>query len=61
QGVTILSSSSMEGDALSTTCLILGAEKGLSYIESLDEVEALFILDNGEIRTTSGFPEYALP
>ena len=27
-GVTILSSSSMEGDALSTTCFLLGLEKG---------------------------------
>ncbi|MEZ3462509.1 MAG: FAD:protein FMN transferase [Lachnospiraceae bacterium] len=42
-GVTILSDSSMEGDALSTYCYLLGLEKGLAYIRSLDNVDALFV------------------
>jgi len=48
-GVTILSHSSMEGDALSTYCYILGLEKGLEYIRSLENVEAIFITKNYEI------------
>lgn len=42
-GVTILSDSSVEGDALSTYCYLLGLEKGLEYIRSLDNIEALFV------------------
>lgn len=54
--VTILSDSSAQGDALSTTCLLLGQEKGSALIESLDGVEALFILTDGTRLPTSGFP-----
>lgn len=54
--VTILSDSSAQGDALSTTCLLLGQEKGAALIESLDGVEALFILTDGTQLPTSGFP-----
>lgn len=52
--VTIISDSSMDGDALSTTCFILGLEKGLQLIESLDETEAIFVTSSYEIYTTSG-------
>lgn len=51
-GVTILSDSSMEGDALSTYCYLLGLEKGLEYIRSLDNVDALFVTKDYEIITS---------
>ena len=41
--VTILSDTSAQGDALSTTCFLLGIEKGMALVEQLDDVEALFI------------------
>ena len=47
--VTILSRSSMEGDALSTYCYLLGLKKGLEYIHSLENVEALFVTKDYEI------------
>lgn len=53
-GVTILSDSSMMGDALSTTCLILGLDEGMTLIESLDGVEAVFITDDYELHYSSG-------
>ena len=53
--VTILSDSSAQGDALSTTCLLLGQERGLALIESLDGVEALFITEDGTMTATDGF------
>lgn len=56
--VTILSQVSADGDALSTTCLLLGEEKGMELIEGLNGVEALFILDDGTMRQTSGFSDY---
>ncbi len=52
-GVTILSNSSLEGDALSTYCYILGVEKGLEYIRSLENVEAIFITKDYEIISSS--------
>lgn len=52
--VTIISDSSLDGDALSTTCFALGLEKGMQLIESLDGVEALFITNDYKIHTSSG-------
>ncbi|MDE6607467.1 MAG: FAD:protein FMN transferase [Lachnospiraceae bacterium] len=54
-GVTILSSSSLEGDALSTTCFLLGIEDGMQLISSLPDTEALFITKDGELVYTDGF------
>ncbi len=56
--VTIVSQVSVDGDALSTSCLLLGEEKGTELIESLDGVEAFFILSDGTTRQTSGFSTY---
>lgn len=52
--VTIISDSSMAGDALSTTCFALGLEDGLELIEGLDNTEAIFITDDYNIHTSSG-------
>lgn len=51
-GVTIITDSSLHADALSTTCLLLGLDKGISYIEELPDVEAIFITTDGEIVDT---------
>ena len=52
--VTILSQSSMDGDALSTTCFLLGSEDGMALIESLENTEAVFLMSDGSVRTSSG-------
>lgn len=52
--VTIISDSSVDGDALSTTCYALGLEGGMDLIESLDGVEAVFVTDDYEIHQSSG-------
>lgn len=59
--VTILSTSSAQGDALSTTCLLLGVEKGMELIESLEGVEAFFIARDGSTTMSSGFAEIYTP
>ena len=46
--------SSADIDALSTTCLIKGADEGMKLIENTDGVEAIFVLSDGNIRTTDG-------
>ncbi|NBJ91959.1 FAD:protein FMN transferase [Parablautia muri] len=47
--VTILSPDSVDGDALSTLCFILGYEKALSLLESFPEIQAVFITKEGDI------------
>ena len=41
-------------DALSTTCLIKGSAEGMELIENTDGVEGIFVLSNGDVRTTDG-------
>lgn len=53
-GVTILSKSSTTGDALSTTCFLLGLEDGMELIEQLDEIEAIFITADYQLHYSSG-------
>lgn len=54
--VTILSDSSMEGDAYSTMCLCLGLKEGMELIEATEGLEALFITDDMKLHYSSGFP-----
>ena len=44
--VSIITDSSTKADALSTTCFLLGYEKGMELIQSMDGVEAIFITDD---------------
>ena len=52
--VSIITDSSTEADALSTTCFLLGYEKGMELIQSMDGVEAIFITDDGKVHRTDG-------
>ncbi len=51
---TIITENSAKADALSTTCFILGIEKGLALIEAIPNTEAIFINDKYEFYATSG-------
>lgn len=55
--VTIVTNSSTDADALSTTCFSLGLEKGLELLESLDYVDGFFITEDGKYHYTEGFLE----
>ncbi len=48
--VTIISDSSTDGDALSTSCFALGLEEGSRLIESLDHVRAIYVTDDFELH-----------
>ncbi len=52
--VTILSASSEDGDALSTTAFALGLDKGISLINKTDKTEAIFITRDGQLHLTNG-------
>lgn len=54
--VTILSDSSMEGDAYSTICMCLGLDDALTLIETTDNIEAMFITEDMEIIYSNDFP-----
>ncbi|MCH5250471.1 MAG: FAD:protein FMN transferase [Lachnospiraceae bacterium] len=53
-GVTILSDSSVTGDALSTSCFVLGLNEGMELVEKLEGVEAIFITNDYELHYSSG-------
>lgn len=44
-GVSIISDSSLTGDALSTTCLLIGKDEASELIRSMDGVRAVFVDD----------------
>lgn len=48
--VSIITDSSTKADALSTTCFLLGYEKGMELIKKMDGVEAIFITDDEKIH-----------
>jgi thiamine biosynthesis lipoprotein len=51
---TIISSSSVDSDALSTGVFILGAERGIEVVKKLEGIEALLITDQYTILLTRG-------
>ena len=53
--VTIISDDSVDGDGLSTSCFALGLEKGMELIDSLPDVYAVFITEDGELHFSEGF------
>lgn len=55
--VTIISDSSTDGDGLSTSCFALGINEGMELIESIDNVEAVFIDNDDNIHLSSGLKD----
>lgn len=54
---TVVAPNATDADALATACMVLGAEKALELVASLDGVEACLICDEGGVmvsRTSSG-------
>jgi len=51
-GVSILSPKSVDGDALSTACFALGLEEGIELINSLENIEAIFITEEYRLYDT---------
>lgn len=53
-GVTIVTDKSTDADALSTTVFAKGLEEGLSFVESLSNVDAIFITKDSKVYITNG-------
>lgn len=54
--VSILAPTAMQADAFSTTAMVLGPDRTQGLIESLSNVDALFVLKDGRTLHTQGFP-----
>lgn len=53
-GVSIISQTTMGGDALSTAVFGKGIEEGMALIESLEDVEAVFVRSDNSVYLSSG-------
>lgn len=56
-GVTIISDTSIDGDALSTSVFAMGVEKGLEFVNSQPDIEAIFITRDEKIFLSEGAQE----
>ncbi len=56
--VTIISESSIDADALSTAVFAMGLKEGRDFIESTEEVDAIFITKDYKVYITSGVENY---
>ena len=54
RSVTIIASSATRTDGLSKTVFILGPEKGLAFIDSLPDADAIVIAANGKVSYSKG-------
>jgi thiamine biosynthesis lipoprotein len=53
---TVLAGRAADADALSTSLMVLGAERGIGLVEQLAAVEALVVTKDRLVRRSSGFP-----
>lgn len=56
--VTVIAPYAIDADALATSVFVLGKDKGLELIESIDWAEALIITNQREIIKSEGFNRY---
>lgn len=54
--VTILCPSSVDADALSTSCYCLGLKDGTALLDSMENTEYMFLMKDGSRHVSEGFP-----
>jgi thiamine biosynthesis lipoprotein len=60
QSVTIINKSNTFADALATAVFVMGKDKGMKLIETLDDTEAMIIDEQGKIFYSSGFEKFLI-
>ena len=60
QSVTVIHKNNAFADGLATAVFVMGTEKGLELIESLNDTEAMIIDDEGKIFYSSGFEKFLI-
>lgn len=53
-GITIISDTSADGDALSTSVFAMGVEEGIKFVNSIDGIDAIFITKDNKVYITDG-------
>lgn len=56
-GVSIISETSVDGDATSTLVFALGIEEGLKYVNGREDIEAVFISKDKEVYLSDGLKD----
>ncbi|GAB6169183.1 FAD:protein FMN transferase [Clostridium carnis] len=56
-GITIVSNKSIDGDALSTSVFAMGVEKGLEFVNSQPDIDAIFVTKDNKVYITSGLKD----
>ena len=56
--VSIISDESIDGDALSTAVFALGTDEGRKLVDSLENVEAIFVTKEKEVYLTPGLKDH---
>jgi len=51
--ISIISDQSIDGEGLSTGCYVMGLEKGIKLIESIDGIDGIFITKDRKVYCTS--------
>ena len=59
--VTVVCASATRADALATALYIMGLEEGLSFVNQKEDIEALFVTKQGEIKPSNGLHERFTP
>jgi thiamine biosynthesis lipoprotein len=60
---TIITTEVMDADALATAVFVMGPEKGIEWIDSIDNAEAMVMLEDGSIGYSKNFrgqPQFTL-
>ena len=60
---TIITTEVMDADALATAVFVMGPDKGIEWVDSMDNVEAILVLEDGSIRYSKNFrkqPQFSL-
>lgn len=58
KSVTVITSNSAYGDFLSTYLFLLTVDEGIEYVNNLDDVEAIWYLNDDTIKTSKGIAKY---
>ncbi|MBR5789727.1 MAG: FAD:protein FMN transferase, partial [Lachnospiraceae bacterium] len=58
RSVTVIAKSSAFADALSTALFNMEYDKGYALVHSFDDVEAMWVLQDGTVQYSSNFEQY---
>lgn len=53
-GITIVSNESADGDALSTSVFAMGVDEGIKFVNTLSDIDAIFVTKDNKIYITDG-------